>query len=121
MRHLAAAHNFISVLGAQVQVAGTCSRLLAQILWPQSALLVTTPPIPISLSFFFSHKISAGGRRRRCPSSAESRVCLLGFCVSASSICRQLLIAYILPAAAAVFTFTFKLRDDRAQALSYLG
>lgn len=61
---------------------------------------------------FFFAQIAAGGQNPRI------LVCVFLVFVSASSICRQLLIAYIFRQAAtapAAVVFTFKLRDDRAR------
>lgn len=60
----------------------------------------------------FFAQIAAGGQNPRI------LVCVFLVFVSASSICRQLLIAYIFRQAATVpaaVVFTFKLRDDRAR------
>jgi len=103
VRHWAGATSF----GFRLPGMCSSSRLLAQILWPQSALLVTTP-FPIPFPRFFRTKSQQVVK-------THGFSCVLVF-VSASSICRQLLIAYIFHrAAAAAVVFSFKLRDDRAK------
>jgi len=73
VRHLAAATSF----GTRTALTGSrmcsSSRLLAQILWPQSALLVTTP-FPTPLVLFFRTN------RSRWSKPTDSRVCVFGFC-----------------------------------------